>query len=265
VIRRIESRKNPQFKQWLAISQSDLGRKKGLVFLEGLRLCQDAAASGVTIETVLLSDHAGPPIQTFADSLTPATHYCLPESLFRTLCDTKTPQGIALLCDAPDLSHYPEKPNPNGLYLVADGISDPGNLGTMIRTADAFAFDAVLMTAGSVWPMHAKVIRAAMGSAFHLPLYWFESIEETIDWLKSGGIQVIAADIDGAQPVSDLPSGGGRALIIGSEAHGISPVVRSRSDQIICIPMPGRAESLNAAVAAAILSYAMMEKNREIR
>lgn len=259
---RIESRKNARFKQFKALLRKSEAKKTDRILIEGTRLCSDALSSGVAIEAVLLSDSA----YEFAIdwlSFLPDDVPCfiLTDELFAQLSDTKNPQGIALICKAP-VQKGPRSPaRVGGLYLAADGMADPGNLGTLIRTADAFSFDAVLLTAGTVWPANPKVIRASMGSCFHLPIILFDEVKDLVDYLAPAGIPLYAADPKGSLLIENLPPGGG-ALLVGNEAHGLSEEARKSAAFLVSIPMPGRAESLNAAVAASICAYEMMKANR---
>ena len=258
---RIESKHNPRYKRWQAIARGS--KKSGQVFLEGQRLCADALAAGVAVEAVLQADTMQTAAAAWLDTL-PDTldRYNLPDAMFRALCDTANPQGVALICASPLLERPQAGAKKDGLYLVAEGISDPGNLGTMIRTADAFAFDGVLVTSGTVWPMNPKVLRATMGAAFHVPLLAFEDLAGVVKWLKEADLPLVVADPGGENPPEALPGRG--ALLVGSEAHGISREARALADALVSVPMPGRSESLNAASAAAICAYAMMRrKNQE--
>lgn len=241
------------------------GKKANEVFIEGLRLCRDAVESGVSINVALINESAAQPIVDFVLSLSDSVEkYRLPDALFKKLCQTEHPQGVALVCSSliiRDLEHTPVR---DGLYLIAQAITDPGNLGTLIRIADAFAFDAVIIMEGSVWPMNPKVVRASMGSCFHVPVISGGSLASVLHWLKKANIQLIAADPAG-DPAFDFESGEGAALLIGNEAHGLSPEAQEQADIRVRIPMPGRAESLNAASAAAIMAYQIMEKRKPFR
>ncbi|MDW7656070.1 MAG: RNA methyltransferase [Bacillota bacterium] len=263
---RIDSRKNERYKAWYAISRLNRGKKTNRVLLEGLRLCSDAVQSGIAAEAVLTADSVTPQVAGFVSSL-PASieRWTMTDSLFQALCDTEHPQGLAMVCLSPVLQKPAGQPSIDDLYLVADGISDPGNLGTMIRTADAFAFNGVLVTTGTVWPMNPKVIRAAMGSCFHIPIISFQDITDVAGWLAMAGIPLIAADPHGEKSVAALVPGGA-ALVIGNEAHGLSELARKLAKETVYIYMPGRSESLNAAAATAILAYELMKKrhNRSV-
>jgi len=264
MMKRIESRDNPTFKSIAALRQARHSRENRLVFLEGARLCQDALQSGVSPVYAMFSD-TGESSPVSADLLAalPADTLLisLPDRLFNLLCETQQPQGVALVCPSPLIETAIAPPAANGLYLIAEGIQDPGNLGTMIRTADAFAFDGVILTEGTVYPFNEKVLRAAMGSCFHVPLLAMPDISTIMAWLNQNpaGSSLLAADIAGQAGLPEdltLPA----ALIIGNEGRGISEQARQLCTWRISIPMPGRAESLNAAAAAAILSRDLMLK-----
>lgn len=277
-MKRIDSRDNKSYRQLAELRQPRKVRASGLVFLEGLRLCADALQSGAVPVFALLSDMAAdlPACRDLLSGL-PADieQLRLPDHLFASLCDTRQPQGIALVCRSPLLEQPAGPPSATGLYLVAEEIQDPGNLGTMIRTADAFAFDGVLLTAGTVFPFNEKVMRASMGSCFHIPLLALPDIAAANAWLATAGqpVPLLAADpagldiIDGTDG-SDCRRAGlpvPAALIIGNEARGLSAEARALCSRLIRIPMPGRAESLNAASAAAILCYELMRSRFNLK
>ncbi len=261
-MKRIESRSNITYKSIAALRQTRNSRETGLVFLEGTRLCSDALQAGAVVETALLSD-AGlkqPSCQAVLAMLPGSVEpLLLPDKLFDSLCATEQPQGIALVCRSPLLDRPSGPPPPDALVLIAENIQDPGNLGSMIRTAAAFAFNAVIVIDGTVYPFNEKVLRAAMGSCFHIPLLAMPDVGAVAAWLATAGSQavIIAADIKGQNNLPTplpLPA----ALIVGNEANGLSIAAQKLANLRISIPMPGRAESLNAAAAAAILCCDLM-------
>jgi TrmH family RNA methyltransferase len=258
MIERITGRSGATYKSWQAISKPRAGKQTGLVFLEGLRLCADAIESKADVESCLLADDATVDARLFFDRLPESVRrYTLPDPLFASLCETEHPQGLALICRSPVLDQPQEKPRADGLYLIAEAIQDPGNLGTMIRTADAFAFDGVIVTSGTVSPINGKTLRAAMGSCFHIPLLSFPDLASVSQWLSLADLPMIAADARGQETSrADWPVAA--ALLIGNEARGISAEARALCKHMVRIPMPGRAESLNASAAAAILGYELM-------
>ncbi|HBP37768.1 MAG TPA: hypothetical protein DD640_03330, partial [Clostridiales bacterium] len=249
--------------------QTRVSRSAGLVFLEGLRLCADALRSGITPVQALIADSAAavPACRKLMAGL-PQTveQISLPDPLFNRLCATENPQGVALVCRSPLLSDPAGTPVADGLYLLAEGVQDPGNLGTMIRTADAFAFDGVLLTSGTVYPFNDKVLRAAMGSCFHIPLLQMPDIAAAAGWLATGPrpVPLLAADMAGRDMLA-APLPVPAALVIGNEARGLSAAARQLCSQSISIAMPGQAESLNAAAASAILCHELMRCRLQMR
>lgn len=255
-IRHISSRDNPRFKYVQSLHDRKTAIHAGVVFIEGVRLCEDALTSGLRPETIIFSSKK--------EML--ATEWCerfalsedvewisIPDHLFEKLGSTLNPQGIAAIVTAPG---QPEELPVNGkdIYFVCEEISDPGNLGTIIRTADAFNFSAVILTEGSVDPFNEKAIRASMGSCFHIPIIQGISLEKVCLILKSKGVQLVASHLGGIPPEQagiSLPA----ALFIGNEARGLSEECSGNCDILVRIPMPGKAESLNASSAAAIMGY----------
>ena len=269
-VKKISSKENPIFKYLISLTRPQLARKQQRVLAEGLRLCRDLILSNVTIEQIIVSDHGltHPDIKCFLASIPGVSGRPMPQTinltdpLMKKLSQTKNTQGIAMVCLSPILDQPADPPDKGGLYLIADQVQDPGNLGTMIRTADAFDFAAVILIEGTVWPMNDKVMRASMGSVFHLPLISFPRLADAVRWLSQAHIPVIAADLDGDSCL-DTAVPCPAALLISNEANGLSEAARQLADHLVSIPMPGMAESLNAAAAAAILSYEMMRLNKQ--
>lgn len=266
MIREITSKDNPVIKMVRQLDKPSFSRREGLIFVEGFRLVQEALQAGLEIVHVLITAQTrkstgwlqlGSWHQLICDE---SDCIELSENLFRSISGTENPQGIALVCKTPIKLEPTQKPSANGLYLLLEEIQDPGNMGTMIRTADAFAFDAVLITSGCVWPYYDKALRSSMGSVFHLPVFEFNNVETAVSWLKQSDITILAADLNGI----DLPRlrqndsvkiGRPAAVIIGNEGRGLTDMALGNADVRLRIPMPGQAESLNAAAAAAIICY----------
>ena len=178
--------------------------------------------------------------------------YLLSEQVMAAVCDTKTPQGIAAVM------RMVERPLPRGRLVICDGVQDPGNVGTIIRTADAAGFDGVLLSAACADPCSPKVLRATMGSVFHLPVCVAEDLPEELMRLREEGCAVVSTQLDGELLTPAMRFPAPLALVIGSEGNGVSEEVRALATARIRLPMRGRAESLNAAVAAGILMYQVM-------
>ena len=171
------------------------------------------------------------------------------EAVLASVSDTETPQGVAAAVKTPDTT--PPKVYPEGLIVTLDRVQDPGNLGTILRTADAFGAKGLLLSEGCADPFSPKTLRAAMGSTYHIPV-WQGDIVSELERLKAQGFFAVCGHLKGKEALPELPEK--RVIIIGNEANGVSDEVAGKA-YLYRLPMKGRAESLNAAVAAAILIY----------
>jgi len=172
------------------------------------------------------------------------------------LTDTVTPQGLVAVCRTVETSLEDVIAAAPRLVVVCAQVRDPGNAGTVIRCADAFGADAVVLTHGSVDAHNPKTVRASVGSLFHLPVVADVGLEETTDALKAAGLTVIAADGSGTSTLLDLDLTGPIAWVFGNEAWGLPPADLATADIVAKVPMWGAAESLNLSTAAAICLYA---------
>ena len=253
----IKSKENPRFRSLVALHDRKVARTQGKVFIEGLRLCEDAIKSGLVPELIIIRSGE----EKVADSwkkefpaLSDVEVIVLSEALFSKLSSTINPQGMALIVKAPTIEDGFPYEEGKSRYIVLEHVQDPGNMGTIIRMADAFAYTAVLFTEDSVDPYNEKALRASMGSCFHIPLISFPDSEKILETLKEKGVPSIGAHLKGKDLRSTVfPTSA--ALWIGNEANGLRDCTSSGCDILIKIPMPGRAESLNAASAASILGY----------
>ena len=183
-----------------------------------------------------------------------------------SLSDTVTPQGIVAVCDLLDQPLDSALAAAPSLVAVCAGIADPGNVGTVIRVADAAGADAVLLAGDTVDPHNGKAVRASTGSVFHLPLARDRDADRVLDACRTAGLTLLAADGAGERELYE-PSlaavlAGPVAWIFGGEAHGVPAAVAERADHRVRIPIRGRAESLNLATAAAVCLYASVAARR---
>ena len=185
---------------------------------------------------------------------------------FAQLCGTVTPQGILAVCRMVDRSLTDALGPAARLVVFCDRIRDPGNLGTVIRCADAFGADAVLVSADSVDLYNPKAVRASTGSIFHLPIAVGIEVSEAITLARAGGLAVLGADAAAPDTVDDLARTGALAAptlwVLGNEAWGLGADHAGLPDRLVALPMYGRAESLNLATAAAVLLYASATAQR---
>ena len=262
-ITRITSAANPILKTVKSLKDKK-GRKEASAFLmEGLRLVDDGVSAGADILYFVASDgfmakSAGLP-DAITTLLNTRTGYQVPDELMIRLSDTDSPQGIMAVAAFPQIDRHAvfEK---TGRYIVMEAVQDPGNVGTIIRTAEACGFEAVLMDGRCADPYQPKVVRATMGSLFRLPVVLTENLMDSLFSLKKNGIPLAAAHLSLGKTCWEADLGGSLALIVGNEANGLSEEVANLADRPVRIPMLGKTESLNAASAAAILLYESMRQ-----
>lgn len=183
----------------------------------------------------------------------------LEHSLFETMVATQTPQGVMAI--VPDIAVGAEVCVRSQLVVISDGLQDPGNIGTLIRLADAVGADAFIATRGSVDIYNPKVVRSTMGSLFHLNMVRDVDSSDLVTQLQQWGYTIVAADADGEQTHFDYHYTFPLAVVFGNEGAGLSAEWKGHAD-LVRIPMPGRAESLNVAIAAGILLYEVVRQLR---
>lgn len=222
--------------------------------LEGRRMWEDALCSGLTPRHVLLSERLA------KQSLPAFEAVCsdvaiLSENALRACGDTVSSQGLVAVFPIPQKR---AAPLPQRSVLLCS-LQDPGNVGMIIRTAEAFGLPEVILSADCPDPYAPKVLRATMGGVFRMPVRTIESAEEMVWALRAAGIPVYAAALcEGARPLCEIDLTGNCCLLIGNEGNGLPPKLIACCNGALVIPMGGKAQSLNAAMAAGILIYEMM-------
>ncbi|MGO8756912.1 MAG: TrmH family RNA methyltransferase [Terracidiphilus sp.] len=255
-VRVVESSQNSRVKE-LRKALSAPGRgKSGCVGIEGPNLVEEALRAGLRVRTVFGSQGA----ERLLDSLRipPETEVLsLPLKLLASVLATETPQPVAALVEPPDWTwaHIPTAGRSGAaLIVVLAGIQDPGNLGTILRSAEAFGADGVVSLPGTVSAWNSKAVRASAGSVFRVPVV--AASERTCrEKLREAGVRLLATTVRGAQPADLVDMAGPVALIIGNEGNGVPKEIARQADGTVTIPCPGPVESLNAAVAASVLLY----------
>lgn len=240
----ITSVQNEKVKQWNKLHKRK-GRTKSETFLiEGFHLVEEAHKSEWEIVEIIVQEDTHYP-NWFANYMVTQVG----EKVLQHIARTDTPQGVSAIIKMKE----PETIIGNSILLI-DSIQDPGNLGTVIRTADAAGFDAVMLGDNTVDMYNDKVIRSTQGSLFHLPISQV-NIKEKIPELKAEGFSVWASALSNARPFDNLEVPDKTALIIGNEGAGIQSEIVDLADTVVKIPIYGEAESLNVSVAAGILMY----------
>jgi TrmH family RNA methyltransferase len=229
-----------------------VGRKRAGRFLaEGPNLVESAVERGLAVEVFATADAA----TRYAPILGSLPVRVVTDRAAKALSDTVTPAGLVAVCELPTTSVADVLAGPTDLVAVAVGISEPGNAGTLIRIADAMGAGAVILAGHSVDPYNGKCLRASAGSIFHLPVVEEPDAVAAVTALRQAGLQVLATALDDAVDLSGVELSGPTAWLFGPEAHGLPADIAALADRRVRIEMPGHAESLNVAAAAAICLY----------
>ncbi len=258
---KLTSKDNANIKNAAKIIKSAKFRKQtGLFAAEGLRVCVDAVRSGAEIDTLFLTEEA---LEKHAEECTDLTSaaektYLITPQLFARISDTQSPQGVMGIIKTLDKNSLFDTINNGGKFLALDNVQDPNNLGTILRSAEAFGVSGVILSRDCCDAFGSKVVRGSMGAVFRLPLLSVDSLPE---WFALHPLlNTFAAVPDSsAEPVTKIDFEEPCAVVIGNEGNGIRPETERACRRRLTIPMNGKAESLNASVAAAILIWEMVK------
>ena len=232
--------------------QRHVGRKRAGRFLaEGPNLVGAALRRGLVSEVFATSSA----LERFGSLLAGTPVSLVTERAAKALSDTVTPVGLVAVCSLPEVSLASVLASRPRLMAVAVGMSEPGNAGTLIRTADAMGADAVVFTGDSVDPYNGKCLRSSAGSIFSLPVVVDSGVPEVVSSIRDSGVEVLATALDASVDIRSANLSARTAWLFGPEAHGLPADVVALASQRVSIPMRGNAESLNVAAAAAICLY----------
>ncbi|WP_082233640.1 TrmH family RNA methyltransferase [Halobacillus massiliensis] len=241
----ITSTQNAKVKEWKKLKTRKYRNKLRRFIIEGEHLVEEAAQSDWTMVEVIVSEGYEGQLHNKVNG----SIILVSEQVFKEASDTETPQGIAAVIEKKELTFKNEP-----YTLLLDSIQDPGNLGTLIRTADAAGFKQVILGKGTVDVYNEKTVRATQGSLFHLSVLQGE-LEDVIPKLIDDGIPVYAAALEGAKAFKEIEPSSSAALLLGNEGQGIADAYLQLSTEQVFIPIYGQAESLNVAIAGGILMY----------
>ena len=259
----ITAANNQRVKNLVNLIQKAKARREQDVFItEGIKMFLEADLE--QIKEVYVS-------KTFFDKgmarekIETCNYEVLSDELFKKVSDTQTPQGV--LCVMKQY-HYQledlfQKENP--LFLILEDIQDPGNLGTMVRTAEGAGVDGIIMTKGTVDIYNPKTIRSTMGSVYRMPFFYTDDLLGVMKQLQEKNVKLYAAHLKGEQFYHQMDFKGGTAFLIGNEGNGLKDDTAKAADVYMKIPMEGKVESLNAAVASVILMYEAARQRRSGR
>ena len=249
---RLSSLQNPQIKAWAALRTTSGRRQQGLFLAEGEHLAGEALQAGAA-QALLVNEERQEQYEKYLN--TPVPVYLMPPHVLQKVCDARTPQGILAVCPIPAQQ---ELGSLGGRLVALNGVQDPGNVGTIWRTMDAAGFTGLVVDGKTADPFSPKVLRASMGAVFRVPVYRCESL---VDVLKGQGYALLAGDLQGEDFFARDQVEGKLGLLIGNEGQGLDADARTLATHRLRLPMPGGAESLNAAIAAAIMMYDVVRRN----
>ena len=256
----ITSNSNAQVKRLLQLQKKSKARDEEKVFLvEGLRMFSEVPAERVQkvyiSESLYNKKKQELHLEKFSVEI-------LSDSVFQYVSDTKTPQGILCIVEQKkyDIEELLNIENPH--FMLLDNLQEPGNLGTIVRTAEGAGVDASFLSKGSVDIYNPKTIRSTMGSIYRMPVVYVENLLELLNAFKQRGIKSYAAHLDGKNSYDKENYQSGTAILIGNEGNGLRDEIADSADVWVQIPMQGKVESLNAAIAASILMFEVYRQRR---
>lgn len=257
----IESNQNPIVKQLLLLKLKKERDKSNFFIAEGERFVKDIP-NDWNIKMYIVS-------QTFKKNgnlnilNTQTKIYTVTDSLFENISDTQTPQGVLAVCCQKKYTTSDILINKPYFLLLIEKLQDPGNLGTIIRVADAAGVTGIILSKATVDLYNPKVLRATMGSIFHIPIIQNADMENTIIELKQKNIKILGTHLNSNTTPYSINLKNNIAIIVGNEANGLSNSIANLTDVLIKLPMVGKAESLNVSMASGILLYEVLRQRQE--
>lgn len=260
---------NPRVKRLRRLSHDRAARDhEGVFVIEGPKLLDVALRAGVAVEAIFVEQHrtVSPSDPASVESLvlrgeaTGAEVHELSSGGLRGVVDASTPQPVAAVARTPAASI--DRILAADLVIVLVGLADPGNAGTVVRTAEAAGAGGVVVSAGTVDPFAPRCVRASAGAVFHVPVVVATDPAVALDQLGRAGHLRLATVVEGGDPYDLVDLGGPTTVVLGNEAHGLPPVLSSFVDRSVTIPMVGRSQSLNVAMAGAVLCFEALRQRR---
>ncbi len=262
-LRPLAGRHNPRLKELrMAFRRGEL-TAHGECAIEGVKLVEEALRGSQRLSSIFFSESARPLAEKLLPQLSArADAHVLPNSLFASIVPSETPQGVAALVKLRTISaaQILERSS-SGPIVVAAGLQDPGNLGTILRSAEAFGAAGVFLTEGTVSPYNAKALRGSAGSIFRLPFVAISS-GELIALLRQRGVRLLATSSHKGTPLPEVPWTLPLAIFIGNEGAGLPRELMHQMQETVVIPQAAQVESLNAGVAASIVLYETARRRR---
>ncbi|MDO4166585.1 MAG: RNA methyltransferase [Eubacteriales bacterium] len=259
----ISSESNGQIKEVIKLQKQARYRRKQQTFVvEGIKMVQEAAYHG-KLQKMYISEGKYQEISQILSALVNTYEYeIVSDQVLKQISETVTPQGILGTVTLPTYDMENILQQEKHRFLLLDDLRDPGNLGTVMRTAEGAGMSGVLLSKGSVDLFNPKVVRSTMGAIFRVPYCYVEDLAEVARQIRNMGYEVYGTAMEGSVAYDEPDYTAGAAVVIGNEANGISETVFQSVTKRIRIPMEGQLESLNAAISAAIVMYEMQRQER---
>ena len=260
----ITSANNTQVKNIIQLNQKAKARREqGLFVAEGRKMFGEAPKDWISRVYVTESLTADEFLMKQVMELPEEKREIVADNVFRQMCDTRTPQGILTVLKKPVWTVEDILKGDAPLVMVLEDLQDPGNMGTIFRTAEGAGVDGIFMSTNCVDIYNPKTIRSTMGSVYRVPFVIAPDLQDVFAWFKKQGIRSYAAHLKGKGWYDEQSYVGGTAFLIGNEGNGLTDATAGQADCLIRIPMKGQLESLNAGVAAAILMYEASRQRRK--
>ena len=261
----ISSVSNAQIKNIIKLQAKAKERNEQGVFIcEGRKIFEEARqAKNVTVQKTYVSESFYEEMTAKASDYFDGVEYeIVSDAVFKQIAETMTPQGVLAVVTKPQHSLEEMIKGDVGTYVVLEDVRDPGNLGTIVRTAEGAGVKGVILSKGCVDIFNPKVIRSTMGAIYRMPFVYAEDFLGTLEKMKQSGISVYAAHLEGAVYYDEVSYEKKTAIMIGNEGNGLTREAADAATSYIKIPMEGNVESLNAGIAAAVLMYEVYRQNR---
>lgn len=254
----ITSDKNKIIKDILKLKQKKQRDITGNFYIEGERII-DEIPSNIEIKKYIFSEKFYKDLNN-KEKYKKIDNIIVSDSVFKKISDTINPQGIMAICSMPKNNINSIKIKENKVFVILDRICDPGNMGTIIRTAEALGIDSIFLSKGCVDLYNPKVIRATMGAIFHIPIIQDCDISYLITHLKSNNVNIVCTHLDGDKAPYNIDFKKSTAILIGNEANGVLDQYKNEADELVKIPMVGKVESMNASISSAIIFYEVLSQ-----
>ncbi|WP_313134151.1 TrmH family RNA methyltransferase [Anaerocolumna sp.] len=259
----ISSTSNGQIKNIIQLQKKSKAREEqGAFVIEGIKMFEESVTFGKLIKAYVSNSFYEEKVLETPDYLKNIPYEIVEDTVLKEASDTLTPQGIMAIVKKPEYNLKEMLQTSNANLVILEDLRDPGNLGTIVRTAEGAGVTGIILSKASVDMYNPKVIRSTMGAIYRMPFVYVEDLKEAIIKVKKHNISIYAAHLSAHYYYDEVDYNGKSAILIGNEANGLSDEITEMATKYIKIPMEGNVESLNAAIAAAVLMYEIYRQKR---